>query len=187
MQKAYFKGFGLEIFDTVYAPREDTELLLDILDVKRGERVLEIGIGSGVVSIAAAKRGADVTGADINPEAVRCAERNAETNNVRATFLQSDLFANVSGTYDAVLFNAPYLPVAEDPIWSAGENLEVLERFAQGLGKHLRPEGRALVVISSLTGIEKVKKMFEKNGFAVSMAGERKVPGETLYGLRIET
>ena len=63
---------GIEVAEhpDVYPPSEDSELLIESLDVVPGERVLEIGCGSGVVSMHCAANGASVTCADINPTAV---------------------------------------------------------------------------------------------------------------------
>ena len=64
----------------VYPPSDDSILLIESLDVVPGEKVLEVGCGSGVVSIHCAKNGCDVTAVDVNPRAVELARRNAGAN-----------------------------------------------------------------------------------------------------------
>ena len=98
-------------------------------------------------------------------------------------------FSAVEGFFDVIIFNAPYLPVSDSvegsEQWSAGEKRELIERFAEGLGSHLKKSGYALLVISSLTGLEKTKKLFENKGFLVTLLKEKKIPWEKLYVLKI--
>ena len=82
-----------------------------VLDETRaGERVLDMGTGSGVNAILAATRGADVVAVDLNPHAVEAARANAERNGVpdRIAISQSDLFENVEGRFDLVVFDPPF-------------------------------------------------------------------------------
>ena len=66
----YDPGIGISEDPEVYPPSDDSILLIESLDVRPGERVLEVGCGSGVVSIHCALNGCDVTSGDINPRAV---------------------------------------------------------------------------------------------------------------------
>ena len=89
---------------------ETTALCLTVLDelVKGGERVLDIGTGSGILAIAALKLGAAVAeGVDIDPVAVRTAGENAALNGVqdRLTVLVGDLSDKASGKYDIITAN----------------------------------------------------------------------------------
>jgi release factor glutamine methyltransferase len=116
-------------------------------------RVLDLGTGSGVGAVAAARAGCAVVAVDINPAAVRCTRINVLLNDVeaRVSIQQGDLFAPVIGDrFDLVLFNPPYYRgtprSALDHAWRA---TDVIERFAAGLGQHLTPGGQALMVLSS--------------------------------------
>ena len=89
---------------------ETTNLCLEVLDerVKGGERVLDIGTGSGILAIAALKLGAAVAeGVDIDPVAVRTAGENAALNGVadKLTVLVGDLSDKASGRYDIITAN----------------------------------------------------------------------------------
>jgi release factor glutamine methyltransferase len=115
--------------------------------------VLDMGTGSGVGAIFAAQRSPYVTAADINPAAVRCVQINALLNNLqeRITACHSDLFSALEGQrFDVVLFNPPFFrgtpKDAEDQAW---RGVDVLERFAAALPRHLTANGYALVVFSS--------------------------------------
>jgi release factor glutamine methyltransferase len=173
----------------VYSPEADTVLLLKAAraDVKPGDRVLEVGTGSGLVA-AEIGRITSVLATDISPHAVLCA-RNAGIDVVRA-----DLFAGIRGPFDLVLFNPPYLPTQpEERIddWleyalDGGENGRmVIERFARHAGDILAPGGRILLLISSLTGLSEVQDIFSSADFSSDIAVQQVVEDEVLYVLRI--
>ena len=108
---------------------ETTALCLEVLDerVRGGERVLDIGTGSGILAIAALKLGAAAAeGVDIDPMCVRTAGENAVRNGVedRLTVLVGDLSDKASGVYDlitanivaaAILSLAPHVPALLAP------------------------------------------------------------------------
>lgn len=83
------EGIKLKLHPEVYEPAEDSILLLkNLVDVKNKD-VLEIGVGTGLISIACAKKGAKkIVGVDINPYAVKLAKENAKLNNVNISFLR---------------------------------------------------------------------------------------------------
>lgn len=151
----YRSGLSIASDRDVYPPSEDSELLIDTLDVRRGERVLEIGCGSGVVSIHCALAGAEVVCGDVNPRAVALTRMNAAANGAVLEAVETDVYSNVEGRFDLVLFNLPYLPVEEGEglarAWSGGpDGLGPLPRLLDGAPKHLLPGGRVVVVTSSL-------------------------------------
>lgn len=116
-------------------------------------RALDMGTGSGVGAVFAARHGYRVTAVDINPEAVRCARINALMNHLDDCIevREGDLFTPVEGeTFDLVLFNPPFFRgTPKDALDRAWRATDVLERFAAGLPAALTPEGRALIVLSS--------------------------------------
>ena len=173
----------------VYSPESDTVLLLEAAraDINHGDRVLEVGTGSGLVAAEMA-RITSVLATDINPHAVLCARKAG------AEVIRSDLFAGIRGPFDLVLFNPPYLPTQpEERIddWleyalDGGENGRmVIERFARYVGDILAPGGRILLLISSLTGLSEVQDIFSSRGFSSEIAVQQVVEDEVLYVLRI--
>jgi len=173
----------------VYTPDADTYLLLDTarLEVKAGDRVLEVGTGSGLIAAELTKV-TWVVATDINPHAVLCAR------NKGVAVVQADLFCGIRNSFDVILFNPPYLPTQpEERIddWlehalNGGLNgRAVIQRFSQDVDGVLAPGGRILLLISSLTGLPEVRDLFFKEGFFSEIRAKRKVEDETLYVLRI--
>ncbi len=151
-------GLPILVLPRVFNPKlfRTGELLADTLDarlVAPGSRVLDMGTGSGVGAVTAARLGARVVAVDINPHAVRCARINAILNEVeaRVDVRHGDLFAPVAGErFDVVLFNPPYYRGTPRHILDAAWRSEdVAERFACSLPGHLRSGGRALVLLST--------------------------------------
>lgn len=172
----------------VYPPSDDSILFIQSLNVKNGERVLEIGCGSGVVSIHCAKNGCIVTSGDINPKAVELTRRNAAENGVDITVVETDVYSNIEGRFDTVLFNLPYLPVDEDGLlarsWSGGpDGLGPLPDLLSGSPDHLNPNGRIVVVISSLMDTQALWDLLDD--YDVENIGELKLFFEKLAVLEI--
>ncbi len=113
-----FGGIRLCVSPEVYEPAEDTELLLGILRINKGESVLEVGSGSGVLGVAAAIAGGRVTMIDINPYASKASLCSSKLNNVDVNVINCDLTTCLRKfVIDVALFNPPYLPVDEYREW----------------------------------------------------------------------
>jgi len=151
----------IEVDEGVYPPSEDSYLLLQYLDIGK-EKMLEIGTGTGIIALHAAKKGADVTAVDKNGKAVSNALRNAKANGINMTVKQSDLFSNVDGRFDVIVFNPPYLPSEEtEEAWEGGrEGIEIAERFLSEAPEHLNPGGRIYMVLSTLGNVKKLVDEF---------------------------
>jgi release factor glutamine methyltransferase len=173
----------------VYQPESDTCLLLKaaLAEVKPGDRVIEIGTGSGLISFEIAKI-APVVATDINPHAAMSAR------GFGVEVIRTDLFSGVCGVFDLVLFNPPYLPT--QPEEKIGDWLEyaldggedgrmVIERFASQVDRILSPNGRILLLVSSLTGPEEVRDFFSRKGFSSTIIQRSIIEDEELFVLKI--
>ncbi len=172
----------------VYPPSEDSQLLIESLKVRDGERILEIGCGSGVVSIHCARNGCLVTSGDINPKAVELTRKNAADNGVDINVVETDVYSDISGRFDTILFNLPYLPVDEEGLlaksWSGGpDGLGPLPELLEGAPEHLLEGGRVVVAISSLMDTQALWDLLD--GYDVTNIGELKLFFEKLAVLEI--
>lgn len=192
--EAWFMGYPFYINEHVLVPRQDTEVLaehvLGVLAEKQGKcnsggpvrplRVLDLCTGSGCILLSIVKEMPDIsgTGADISPKALAVAEENAARLGVEASFVQSDLWERVEGTYDLIVSNPPYIArkvigslepeVREhEPLLAldGGEDgLDFYRRIVGQAAEYLEDDGELSVEIGYDQG-EAVSVLMEKNGF----------------------
>jgi release factor glutamine methyltransferase len=188
------QGLPFLVTPSVFNPKvpRTGEFLASLLDanlVDREHEVLDMGTGSGVGAVFAAKYARRVVAVDINPAAVRCAGINALINSAegRVEVRHGDLFAPVQGEkFDLILFNPPFLRGAptddRDRAWRSSD---VAERFAGGLREHLRPRGAALVLLSTFGDGGHFLHAFRAQGLGVSVFAERRFVNERLTVFRV--
>jgi len=165
----------------VYGPREDSLLLEQAVKQYAEGRVLDIGTGSGIQARAAIALGLETLACDIDPEAVAA----AKAAGVNA--IQSDLFENISGAFDTIVFNPPYLPDAEprDIALDGGPTgMELLTRFLTEAKHYLSPGGQILFVQSSITGIGKTKSLLTGLGYEYETVSSTSILTEELVVFR---
>ena len=177
--------FEIETDDLVYIPSDDTFLLAENLEIKKGQSVLEIGTGSGLVSMYASLLTDDVTATDINYNALELAEKNFKLNNINTIKLEfGDLFEPVKDKkFDVILFNTPYLPTDSDDIINDDLNYafdggldgrKVIDRFINQVSNHLNDKGIVQIIQSSLSDNDRTLHMFDRNGFIAEIAASEK-------------
>jgi len=193
----------------VYRPAEDSELLATaaVDAVGPEDRVLDVGTGSGYVAARAAETGADVVAGDLNPHACRAAfERYGagrppgESDPLAdpekpIAVVRADLCSPLrAGSFDAVLFNPPYLPTDPDEErddWmatalSGGESgRAVIAPFLEDLPRVLAPGGVGLLLVSTLSGVDPVVELADDAGFSAVAVAEESFPFETLTVLKL--
>jgi len=182
------EGITIECGNEIYAPAEDSLLLLDSVEAAPGERILEIGCGSGIIALHCAKSGAEVVAVDIDSDAVECARLNALRNNIVLEIFQSDLLSEVEGDFDMILFNPPYLPSDEisDPKWSGGRSgIETTMEFLMQAREHLKDDGRILTVCSSLSDMDSLMKYSASLGYECDKISSKRFFFEEIFVLRI--
>lgn len=143
-------------------------------------RVLDMGTGSGIQALIAKEKTRDVLAVDINPDAVALVKKKG------ITALVSDLFENVTGTFDVVIFNPPYLPEDEREsfedrvVLSGGKyGSEILERFFSRAKQFLRKDGKILIVFSTITG--DVEFLLKRYGYAFKKLDEKSFFFEKIF------
>jgi release factor glutamine methyltransferase len=170
------KGITLEIPPQVFHPGffYSTKLLLHHIANGRFHQrsFLELGAGSGLLSIYAAKRGAVVTATDINPVAIKSIEKNAEENCVELTVIHSDLFDNLPRqSFDTVLINPPYYKKRPSSLseyaWYCGENGEYFQKLFRDLDRYIHPGSDVLMVLCDECDLPMIHELAKTNSFTM--------------------
>jgi len=175
--------------EQVYPVEADTRLLLEaaLAEVRPGDRVLEVGTGSGTIAAALASA-AGVVATEINPHAAAAARR------LGVEVVRTDLLAGIHGRFDLIVFNPPYLPTAPGeriPDWmeraldGGPTGRQVIARFLRDAGRVLASGGRILLLISSLTGMAEVEALIRAEGYSCNKIRSLVYEGEELRVLRI--
>ncbi len=114
-KEAYFYGMKFFVNENVLIPRQDTEVLVEqVLSLSKGKenlKLLDMCTGSGCILLAllANLKQASGTGVDLSEKALEVAQRNGEELGIEVFWVQSDLFDKVSGSYDIIVSNPPYI------------------------------------------------------------------------------
>ena len=173
------EGMTLEVFPGVFHPRYfgSSSILAKFIGSipLREKAFLEVGCGTGVVALCAARAGASVTAVDINPEAAHCTIANATRNGLSIDVRVSDVFSAIEDTrFDVIAWNPPFLPgTASSPAEAAfygGNNFEVIRKFAKEVKAHLNQDGVAYTILSGDIAIDRIESIFRENGLRVSQA-----------------
>jgi release factor glutamine methyltransferase len=183
-----YKNYSVEIIPGVFHPGFffSTKLFISFLEKENlsGKNFLEMGCGSGLVSIVVAGQNAKVTAADIFPLAVACTEKNAQKNHAAITVFQSDLFESIpSQQFDIIAVNPPYYkktPASPDQFaWYCGENLEYFTRFFLQAKRFVHDSSRIFMVLSDECDLMGIRAIAEKNGWIWEVAQTKRTAWET--------
>lgn len=177
-----FMGLEFAVNEHVLVPRQDTETLVEcVLSYIQPEmKVLDMCTGSGCILISLMKLGGlkDGTGVDISKEALEIARINARKHGTNAALIQSDLFERVTGTYDVIVSNPPYIRTAvikelqeevrcHDPFSALDgkeDGLYFYRKIIDESPKYLKENGKLYFEIGHDQG-EDVKMLMETAGF----------------------
>jgi HemK-related putative methylase len=194
-------GFTFTVRPTVFNPRDfiSSEIFaayIKTLDLT-GKNILDMGSGSGIVSIFAASKGANCVACDINPVAVRCITENALQNKLsqQIKVYESDLFDSLvnipspSGRvrvgYDIIFFNPPYYKGNPrnnfERAFKGGPNLEVIDRFLLDAKHHLLPNGKLCLLVSTDMDIDDFYSRLNNTGYTYKILHTNKKFFETFY------
>lgn len=192
MSLIFFENIQVNYNEYVYEPAEDSCLLTQAaLEVcKSGTSILEIGTGSGFISAVILEMlKVNLIATDISSYAVACASANG------VPVIHADLFSAFKKgiKFDTIIFNPPYLPTAMEeriPGWlnyafDGGEDgTSVIKSFLIQVIDYIQLDSQVLLLISSLTGIEKVKELMSQVGFEVAIIRREKCDFEELVVLQ---
>ena len=176
---AEFHGHSFKVDERVLIPRPETEELVDLIlseNPNTNIKVLDIGTGSGAIALSLAidRDNWQVTASDISSNALELAQENAEVIDVAIDFVQSDCFQEITGKYDIIVSNPPYISetdreevglnvLASEPhlaLFAEEDGYAVYRKIAENAQKHLTKKGKIYLEIGYKQG-EYVKKLFE--------------------------
>jgi release factor glutamine methyltransferase len=173
----------------VYRPQSDTWLLARAAvaaGIPADARVLDICTGTGALAITAAVLGArDVTAIDVSRRAVLSARLNAWLNGQRIRALHGSMLAlPAKASFDVVLANPPYVPCPAGTVtrgrkraWNAGvDGRALLDPICRSLPVLLRPNGFALMVHSTLSGVDKSLQLLREGGLRAEVVARSRIP-----------
>lgn len=182
-----YKGLQLHIPKGVFHPGLffSTKQLVKYIDSQniQNKTLLELGCGSGLISVYSARAGARVTATDINPAAVKCAAGNAALNKQNITTVVSDLFDDVPpSTFDFIIVNPPYFKrkpkSAADYAWFCGEELEYFQKLATQLGAFLHVNSKTAMILSEDCDVEGISAIFSKHNFNLLLVSQSTIAFE---------
>ena len=138
----------------------------------KGKKFLEPGAGSGLLSVYAAKQGAQVTATDINPAAVKCLQKNSFLNKVSINVIESDLLDEVPfQSFDLIAINPPYYKKPpesySDYAWNCGENGEYFKKLFSQLKNYIYDGTKTLMVLCDGCDIDMVRSIADENDFTM--------------------
>lgn len=200
-----FEGLELVVKPGVFPPGPffTTKYLIDALrgaDL-RGKTLLELGAGSGLISLWCARRGAAVTATDISPAAVATIEDNIRANRAQLEaggapprVLLFDLFDQLPRTpFEFVVINPPFYRrnprTMAERAWFCGKDFEYFEKLFRQIGDYLQPETRVLMTLSEDCDIPKICEIARRNGLALRLEKRKRffVEDEFIFSLGAES
>lgn len=176
-------GKTYEISEEVFNPKYyiTSEFMARHINASPEEMVLDMGTGSGIQAITAAQRGGRVVAVDINPEAVKCARRNAKINGVEnmVLVLQGDLFSPLGrdDRFDIILFTPPYLEGFARANFDHAlfdHNKMLAQRFFEDAKRHIKENGYVQMIYSSIAEHGKILKISDELGWRHTVIARKK-------------
>ncbi len=185
-----YKGVYLRLPGGVFHPKYffSTKFLLNYilrLDIKN-KSLLELGAGSGLISISCSQHGAKVTSTDISKQAITGLRQNLKTNQVEIQIIESDLFTNIpQQPFDMIAINPPYYPKKagneSEMSWYCGENFEYFYSLFKTIGNYLHEKSRILMVLSEDCNLNSIFSIAAEKNFSFEVKETRKFFGRKHY------
>lgn len=183
-----FMGLPFYTRPCALIPRQDTETLCEEALSIGGKTLLDLCCGTGCIGVSLAKLGGlEVTFADISPDCLALARENAALNGVAGSFVLTDMFGNISGSYDMICVNPPYIPTSElaslqaevkrEPrlaLDGGADGLDFYRRISRDYAAHLSPGGTLLMEVGAGQA-EDVAEMFPKAEIIKDICGIKRV------------
>ena len=176
-----FHGLTLKVDERVLIPRPETEELVELILSENPEKslsVLDIGTGSGAIALALASSRPDwqITASDLSDDALALAAENAQSCGLDLAFVQSDCMEAISGTFDIIVSNPPYISEADkdevglnvltsEPhmaLFAEEDGYAVYRKIAEQAGDYLTEKGKIYLEIGYKQG-DGIRELLEKS------------------------
>ncbi|MDR2873799.1 MAG: methyltransferase [Methanobrevibacter sp.] len=178
-------NFTIKTSENVYEPSDDSYLLAKNLMIKKGDEILEIGTGTGIIAMNASILAKSVIATDINYDALKLAEKNIKSNKIKNIKLcYGNLFNPVQNKkFDLILFNPPYLPTDKEDILEDDLNyafdggidgMKTITSFLNQLKSHLKDKGKVQMIHSSLSKVEETIRILKSKGFQTEITAKER-------------
>ena len=182
-----YSGITTIVHPDVFPPHLtlSTKILLDFISqIELTQKTfLELGCGSGIISLYASQKGAKVTASDINKTALEYLTKASEENELPVTCVYSNLFENIKEKgFDYIIINPPYYPKSPENVkqqaWFCGEGFEYFESLFKQLPSYLSEENTTYMILSEDCELEKIKSIALKNKIIMELIFEIKKMAE---------
>lgn len=166
-----YLGERLHVPEDVFPPQEMAQIFGRAIqdEVKPGERVLDMGTGSGVNAILAARQGADVLAIDVNPSAVAAAQANAVSGGLidRIECRLGDLFDGIDERFDLIIFDPPFrwfepADMLDRAFTDFGYT--TLRTFFAQVCNYLKPDGRVMMFFATTADVDYFRELADNAG-----------------------
>lgn len=190
--KFKYKGIQVIVLPGVFHPQFtfSTKFFVDFVEsLELAEKqVLELGCGSGLISLHTSAKGAQVTASDINSKALESVNESAKINGLKVKTVLSNLFERLNPEqFDFVFINPPYYPKSPGNIsesaWFCGENFEYFHNLFHQLEK---VKGRIFMILSEDCQVDRIKNIAAERSYKFEAAGQRRILGELNWIFSIE-
>jgi release factor glutamine methyltransferase len=189
------KNITVKVLPGVFHPGLffSSKMLLNFIDTLNLESktFLELGAGTGIISILAAKNGAVVYASDISTKAVDNIKMNAAKSNVQINLFTSDLFKNIPDMrFDYIIINPPYYnrdpKEEEEYAWFCGSNFEYFKSLFNSLSNYISKDSKVFMILSEVCDIQKIKSIGMENEFVWNLKMKSRFWGEKNFIFEIK-
>jgi release factor glutamine methyltransferase len=185
-----YENICVKVHSDVFPPHLtlSTRILLDFIKPidLTNKTFLELGCGSGIISLFAAKKGAKVTSTDINIIALDFLKESADKNQLEITIIESNLFENLTeNSFDYIVINPPYYPKnpknIKEQAWFCGTNFDYFEALFSQLPNYKKTSNSVYMILSEDCEIDKIKVIAKKNSLSMKCVAQKSVVKEINY------
>lgn len=177
-----YERLTIKVFPGVFHPGlfHSTKFLLRFLSNQpiRDKSLLELGCGTGLISIYCSENGATVTASDVSQTVIENITANANYNQVNIEIVRSDVFDHLDKKkFDWIIINPPYyakkVSNESELAWHCGEHFEYFQKLFETLAAHIHESSNIIMVLTLGCELDKIFSIAAKNGFQFQLLMER--------------